>query len=181
MSADFAEPASDEAVDAIRLGYTFAEPAVELGVLSVDDVPIPDARIRIPLAMLNRHGLVCGATGTGKTITLQVLAEQIARAGVPVFAADIKGDLSGLATPGTPSEKLLGRTRKNGQQWSPSAPTVEFYALGGKVRIRCGPPFQLRADPLSKVLGLNDPESSSWSPLADRRAASSTSLTWSQC
>ena len=115
MSADFAEPASDEAVDAIRLGYTFAEPAVELGVLSVDDVPIPDARIRIPLAMLNRHGLVCGATGTGKTITLQVLAEQIARAGVPVFAADIKGDLSGLATPGTPSEKLLGRTRKNGQ------------------------------------------------------------------
>ncbi|MGL5248164.1 MAG: helicase HerA-like domain-containing protein, partial [Brooklawnia sp.] len=163
MSADFAEPASDEAVDAIRLGYTFAEPAVELGVLSVDDVPIPDARIRIPLAMLNRHGLVCGATGTGKTITLQVLAEQIARAGVPVFAADIKGDLSGLATPGTPSEKLLGRTRKNGQQWSPSAPTVEFYALGGQGR---GIPLRATISSfgpilLSKVLGLNETQESS--------------------
>ena len=163
MSADFAEPASDEAVDAIRLGYTFAEPAVELGVLSVDDVPIPDVRIRIPLSMLNRHGLVCGATGTGKTITLQVLAEQIARAGVPVFAADIKGDLSGLATPGTPSEKLLGRTRKNGQQWSPSAPTVEFYALGGQGR---GIPLRATISSfgpilLSKVLGLNETQESS--------------------
>ena len=157
MSADFAEPMSDEAVGAIRDGYTFAEPTVELGVLSVDDTPVSDTRIRIPLSMLNRHGLICGATGTGKTITLQVLAEQIARAGVPVFAADIKGDLSGLATPGTPSEKLLARTQKNGQQWSPRAPTVEFYALGGQGR---GIPLRATISSfgpslLSKVLGLN--------------------------
>ncbi len=129
----------DAAVEAIRQGYTFDEPAIELGVLSVNDEPVTDARIRIPLAMLNRHGLVSGATGTGKTITLQVLAEQIAKAGVPVFAADIKGDLSGMATPGTPNDKLLARTQKNGQDWKPSAPPVEFYALGGEGKgIRCG-------------------------------------------
>ena len=60
--------------------------------------------------MLNRHGLVAGATGTGKTKTLQLMAEQISAAGVPVFAADIKGDLSGIASPGQPSDKLLART-----------------------------------------------------------------------
>ena len=66
----------------------------------VNTEPVPAAQIRIPLAMMNRHGLVAGATGTGKTRTLQGLAEQLAEKGVPVFAADIKGDLSGVATPG---------------------------------------------------------------------------------
>jgi DNA helicase HerA-like ATPase len=61
--------------------------------------------------MLNRHGLVAGATGTGKTKTLQLMAEQISAAGVPVFAADIKGDLSGIAAPGASSDKLLARTK----------------------------------------------------------------------
>ena len=74
------------------------------------DEPVPDARVRVPLSMLNRHGLIAGATGTGKTKTLQVLAEQISAAGVPVFAADIKGDLSGLAAPGEANEKLDRRT-----------------------------------------------------------------------
>ncbi len=153
----------DAAVEAIRQGYTFDEPAIELGVLSVNDEPVTDARIRIPLAMLNRHGLVSGATGTGKTITLQVLAEQIAKAGVPVFAADIKGDLSGMATPGTPNDKLLARTQKNGQDWKPSAPPVEFYALGGQ-----GKGIPLRATVssfgpilLSKVLSLTEVQESS--------------------
>ncbi len=158
--------AGDEAaaaIETIRQGYTFEEPAIELGVLSVDGTPVPDARVRIPLGMLNRHGLVAGATGTGKTITLQVMAEQIARAGVPVFAADIKGDLSGLATPGTPNEKLLARTAKNGQDWAPSAPTVEFYALGGQGR---GIPLRATVSSfgpilLSKVLGLNATQESS--------------------
>lgn len=149
--------------DEIKAGYTFDEPAIELGVLSVDDSPVTDARIRIPLGMLNRHGLIAGATGTGKTITLQVLAEQIAKAGVAVFAADIKGDLSGMATPGTPSEKLLARTAKNGQDWAPWAPTVDFYALGGQ-----GNGIPLRATVtgfgpilLAKVLGLNETQESS--------------------
>ena len=97
-------------------GYTFDEPAIELGVVVENDAPMPSAGVRIPLSMLNRHGLVAGATGTGKTKTLQLMAEQISAAGVPVFAADIKGDLSGIASPGQPNDKLLARTRKIGQE-----------------------------------------------------------------
>ena len=85
----------------------------------VNGEPLPNVPVRIPIAMLNRHGLVAGATGTGKTKTLQVLAEQLSAAGVPVFAADIKGDLSGIASPGESSEKLLERTRSIGQDWAP--------------------------------------------------------------
>ena len=64
--------------------------------------------MRIPLAMLNRHGLIAGATGTGKTRTLQLLTEQLSAQGVPVFVADIKGDLSGLAVPGTADDRMTG-------------------------------------------------------------------------
>jgi hypothetical protein len=95
-----------EIVEIVKAGYAFEGTAIEMGAL-VDGDPVPEAQVRIPLAMLNRHGLVAGATGTGKTKTLQVLAEQIAANGVPVFAADIKGDLSGIATPGVSSDKLL--------------------------------------------------------------------------
>jgi len=153
---------SDE-VSAIVRGYTFDEAAVELGVLMEDDTPVRSAIIRIPLAMLNRHGLVSGATGTGKTKTLQLMAEQISAAGVPVFAADIKGDLSGIASPGQPNDKLLARTQKIGQNWVPQACPTEFFALGGQ-----GDGVPLRATMssfgpvlLSKVLGLNDVQESS--------------------
>jgi len=100
----------DDTVATITKGYTFSEETIELGVLVADGNLVPDAKIRIPLGMLNRHGLIAGATGTGKTKTLQLLAEQISAAGVPVFAADMKGDLSGLASPGQSSDKLLART-----------------------------------------------------------------------
>jgi hypothetical protein len=100
-------------VQRIVQGYTFDEPAIELGVLMENDAPVQPAIIGIPLSLLNRHGLVAGATGTGKTKTLQLMAEQICAAGVPVFAADIKGDLSGIASPGQPNDKLLGRTQKD--------------------------------------------------------------------
>ncbi|MFT4217490.1 MAG: DUF853 family protein [Micropruina sp.] len=148
-------------VAAIAKGYTFDTPAIELGVL-VDGNPVPDAKVRISLSMLNRHGLVAGATGTGKTKTLQLMAEQIARAGVPVFAADIKGDLSGLALAGKSSDKLLARTAAIGQDWQPHGCPVEFYALGGQ-----GTGVPLRATIssfgpilLSKVLGLNETQES---------------------
>ena len=156
------EPAANP-VDQITRGYTFDEPAIELGVLMEDDAPVVDAKIRIPLSMLNRHGLVAGATGTGKTKTLQLMAEQISAAGVPVFAADIKGDLSGLASPGVVSEKLTARTQKIGQAWTPLACPTEFFALGAQ-----GVGVPLRATMssfgpvlLSKVLGLNDTQESS--------------------
>ena len=113
--------------------------------------------------MMNRHGLVAGATGTGKTRTLQGLAEQLAAKGVPVFAADIKGDLSGVATPGEANEKLLSRTQAIGQDWKPEASATEYFALGG---IGKGVPVRATVSGfgpllLSKVLGLNDTQESS--------------------
>ena len=78
-------------------GYAVEGQALELGTVVVDGTADPSAQIRIPLATINRHGLVAGATGTGKTKTLQLIAEQLSAAGVPVLMADVKGDLSGLA------------------------------------------------------------------------------------
>src|SRR5688572_19553797 len=93
-------------IEAVRPGYEFDGPALELGGLMLNATELSDVQIRIPLGMLNRHGLVAGATGTGKTKTLQLLAEQLSANGVPVFAADIKGDLSGLSVPGEDSDKI---------------------------------------------------------------------------
>jgi DNA helicase HerA-like ATPase len=155
-------PLDAAAVDAVRAGYTFDGPALELGAL-MNGTPLPDVPVRIPLAMTNRHGLVAGATGTGKTRTLQVLAEQFSAAGVPVFAADIKGDLSGMATAGAPDDRLLERTAGIGQDWKGAGFPVEYFSLGGRgkgVPIRAtvagfGPLL------LSKVLGLNATQESS--------------------
>ncbi|MEV4162544.1 helicase HerA-like domain-containing protein [Nonomuraea dietziae] len=144
-------------------GYDFEGPALQLGVLMENGEPRPGAPVRVPLRMFNRHGLVAGATGTGKTKTLQVMAEQLSEQGVPVFLADIKGDLSGMASPGEPSEGLLERTAGIGQDWSGVACPVEFYALGG-----LGEGVPLRATMtafgptlLSKVLELNETQESS--------------------
>lgn len=150
-------------VDLIRAGYTFDVPSATLGVLIADDQPVVDAPIRIPLSMFNRHGLVAGATGTGKTVTLQVMAEALSSAGVPVFAADIKGDLSGMATAAQSGEKILARTAGQGQPWEPTSFPTEFYALGGEgigIPVRAtitsfGPIL------LSKVLDLNQVQESS--------------------
>ncbi len=163
-SVETSEPAGlPPEVTKIQAGYTFEEPAIDLGVLMEDDAPVRQVRVRIPLSMLNRHGLVAGATGTGKTKTLQVLTEALSNAGVPVFAADMKGDLSGLAAPGQPSEKLLARTRKIGQDWQPKGSPVEFYSLG---RGDVGVPLRASVSSfgpilLAKVLGLNKTQESS--------------------
>lgn len=155
-------PLGVDEVDAVRAGYAFDGPALEMGAL-VNGEADPDTPVRIPLRMVNRHGLIAGATGTGKTKTLQVLAEQLSAAGVPVFAADIKGDLSGVATAGESDERLLARTAGIGQAWEGRAFPVEYFALGGKgigVPVRAtvlsfGPTL------LAKVLGLNDTQESS--------------------
>src|SRR5688500_9706350 len=86
--------------DAIAAGYSLDEPAIVIGSAMHEGELVNDTRVQVALSMLNRHGLIAGATGTGKTKTLQLLAGQLSRAGVPVFAADIKGDLSGIALPG---------------------------------------------------------------------------------
>jgi len=148
-------------IDAITAAYAFEGEVLEIGAL-VNGSVVQDAQVRIPLAMLNRHGLIAGATGTGKTRTLQGLAEQLAEKGVPVFAADIKGDLSGVAVPGEASEKLRARTAQIGQDWQPKASATEFFVLGE------GEGIPLRATVsgfgpllLSKVLGLNQTQESS--------------------
>ena len=155
-------PLDADEVAAVVAGYTFEGATLDLGAL-MNTEPVPTAQIRIPLAMMNRHGLVAGATGTGKTRTLQGLAEQLAEKGVPVFAADIKGDLSGVATPGEPSDKLLARTQAIGQDWTPTASVTEYFALGG---IGKGVPVRATVSGfgpllLSKVLGLNATQESS--------------------
>jgi DNA helicase HerA-like ATPase len=155
-------PLSAAQVAAVRAGYAFDAPALEMGAL-VNTTALPDVPIRIPLGMVTRHGLVAGATGTGKTKTLQLLAEQLSAAGVPVFAADVKGDLSGIAAPGVADEKLRTRTAGIGQSWMPQAAPTEFFSLGG-----LGPGIPVRATVerfgpvlLSKVLGLNPTQESS--------------------
>jgi DNA helicase HerA-like ATPase len=147
----------------IAEGYAFSGPALELGTVMVDGVADPGARVRIPLRMMNRHGLVAGATGTGKTKTLQGIAEQLSRAGVPVVMADVKGDLSGLSEPGADTEKIRARAAETGAtDWAPGTFPTEFVSLGTGgigVPIRAtitsfGPIL------LSKVLGLNDTQES---------------------
>jgi DNA helicase HerA-like ATPase len=155
-------PLSADDVSKIIAGYTFESETLDVGALVNGDA-VPEAQVRIPLGMMNRHGLVAGATGTGKTRTLQGLAEQLAAKGVPVFAADIKGDLSGVATPGDGNEKLLARTRAIGQDWKAEASVTEYFALGG---IGKGVPVRATVSGfgpllLSKVLGLNETQESS--------------------
>ena len=148
---------------AIRQGYSFDGPAIHLGAALVDGQVHPEAAVRLPLAMMNRHGLISGATGTGKTITLQVIAEQLSAHGVPVFLADIKGDLTGLSTPSAGSTKLAERTAGVGQDWKPSAYPVEYFSLGGD---GTGVPIRARISDfgpllLSRVMELNETQESS--------------------
>jgi DNA helicase HerA-like ATPase len=158
-----ASTAAANLVEEIRAGYAFDGPVLALGAAVVDDVAHPDAPVQIPLSVLNRHGLVAGATGTGKTKTLQLMAEQLSDHGVPVFLADLKGDLSGLATPGEGSDRITARAADVGMTWTATAYPTEFYTLGGKgsgIPIRAtitsfGPTL------LSKVLGLNATQESS--------------------
>ncbi|MFJ5958148.1 helicase HerA-like domain-containing protein [Paenarthrobacter sp. NPDC092416] len=152
-----------EKLATIQEGYTLEGATIELGAAIVDGEIHKEAQVRLPLAMMNRHGLVAGATGTGKTVTLHMMAEQLSTAGVPVFLADIKGDLSGLATAATASEKLTARTEALGQQWQAKNFPVEFLCLGGDgngVPVRAtitsfGPIL------LSRIMDLNDTQESS--------------------
>ncbi|MFL5076772.1 MAG: helicase HerA-like domain-containing protein [Microvirga sp.] len=155
--------ASAETAARIAAAYAGAGPAIALGSVVHGGIPHPDAAVRVPLAMLNRHGLIAGATGTGKTKTLQLIAEQLSAAGVPVVLADVKGDLSGLAQPGTASERTTQRAAQTGDDWAPGGFPVEFLALGG---LGTGVPVRATLTDfgpllLSKVLDLNDTQESS--------------------
>jgi DNA double-strand break repair helicase HerA and related ATPase len=148
--------------DAIAAGYTFNEPTLIIGSAMHDGELFNDVRVQIPMSILNRHGLVAGATGTGKTKTLQLLAGQLSKAGVPVFVADIKGDLTGLAAPGDGTNpKVVERVDSMAWTFQPSGHPVEYVSLSGKLGA------QVRATVhsfgpllLGKVLDLNETQTS---------------------
>jgi uncharacterized protein len=148
--------------EAMTSGYALSEPGLVIGSPMHDGEVFNDARVQVALSILNRHGLIAGATGTGKTKTLQLLAGQLSKAGVPVFVADIKGDLTGLAAPGDATNaKLQERVTSLAWDFQASGHPVEFLSLSGKLGA------QVRATvhsfgPLlmGKVLDLNETQTS---------------------
>src|SRR6476659_784992 len=126
--------------EAIAKAYATEGPAVELGQGVLDGNVVHEAAVRVALAMTNRHGLIAGATGTGKTRTLQVIAEQLSTAGVPVFVADVKGDVSGMAVPGSDDGPAKKRATELGLPFQPTGFPVEYLSLGG-----IGPGVPIRA------------------------------------
>ncbi len=146
---------------AMAAGYGFPGASLLVGAPLRDGAVAADARIRIPLAMMNRHGLIAGATGTGKTRTLQLLAGQLSAAGVPVFLADIKGDLSGLGLPGASNPKIEERCQAIGVPFEPAPVPVEFTSLSGE----SGTPIRATVSSfgpllLARALDLNDTQQS---------------------
>ncbi|MBP7272928.1 MAG: DUF853 family protein [Saprospiraceae bacterium] len=144
-------------LDAIQAGYAFKGTAIDLGTAMLQGECVSGAMVRIPLKTMNRHGLIAGATGSGKTKTLQVLAEQLAAQGTPCLLMDIKGDLSGIAISGTSNPKIMERHAKIGIPYFEKGNTIELMTISDQpgVRLRAtitefGPVL------FSKILGLND-------------------------
>jgi DNA helicase HerA-like ATPase len=144
-------------VKAINKSYGFSSSSIFLGAGIYQQEIIAEAKVNLPLKMMTRHGLVTGATGSGKTRTLQLIAEQLSAAGVPVFMPDMKGDISGLAKEASLNDKLIERSTAIGSTYQPAAFPVEIYSLSGKLGA------QMRATVtefgpvlLSKILELND-------------------------
>ena len=163
QDAPAAPPASSEEAEAIRTAYGFEGARIHLGAMLDGDEPDPSVPVNLAVSMLNRHGLIAGATGTGKTRTLQVIAEQAAHAGAAVFVADMKGDLAGIAVPGEASEKLTARAAARGQEWVSRAAPTEFFTLGGQGE---GVPIRTTVSDfgpvlMAKVLELNPTQESS--------------------
>lgn len=138
-------------------GYNCAGNSITIGAAMLNGEPQKEVQIKIPLKTLNRHGLIAGATGTGKTVTLQVIAENICAAGIPVLLMDVKGDLSGIARAGTLNTKIEERHASIGISYNSKATPTEFLSLSKEpgVRLRAtvsefGPVL------FSKILELND-------------------------
>jgi DNA helicase HerA-like ATPase len=143
--------------EAINRSYTFNNPSIYLGAAVLDGAILPEAKVNLSLQMMNRHGLVTGATGSGKTRTLQLIAEQLSSAGVPVFMPDMKGDLSGMAKEAATNAKIEERATALGITYRAAAFPVELYSLSGKLGA------QMRATVtefgpvlLGKILSLNE-------------------------
>lgn len=144
-------------LEVVKTGYTFKGESFKIGCAMLDGSVVAGADVLLPFKTLNRHGLIAGATGTGKTKTLQVLAEGLSDASIPVLLMDIKGDLSGIAAAGNLNDKITERYQKLNIEYKPAAYPVDLLTLseqkGARLRATVsefGPVL------LSKILGLND-------------------------
>jgi uncharacterized protein len=152
--------AADKAafLESVKNGYTFKGESVRIGRAIFNGEVVEGADVFLPLKTMNRHGLIAGATGTGKTKTLQVISEALSDASVPVLLMDIKGDLSGIAAAGTSNPKIEDRCQKLGISYAPTAFPSELLALSANQK---GVPLRATVTEfcpvlLSKILGLND-------------------------
>ncbi len=150
-------PDKDTFIELVKSGYTFKGESIPVGGAMLGGEVLTGTIVTLPLKTMNRHGLIAGATGTGKTKTLQVIAEGLSDASVPVLLMDIKGDLSGIAAPGVMNDKIKERYAKIGLTYDPKAYAAELLSLSNEkgVRLRAtvtefGPIL------ISKILGLND-------------------------
>jgi DNA helicase HerA-like ATPase len=151
----------DAFIQAIKNGYTFKGETIKIGAGMLDGEVIPEAEIFLPLSTMNRHGLVAGATGGGKTKSFQMIAEGLSDASVPVLLLDIKGDLSGIAAAATVNDKITARYQKLNMEFKPASFPVDLLTLSDQkgVKLRAtvsefGPIL------ISKILGLNDTQGS---------------------
>ncbi|GAB4297801.1 MAG: DUF853 family protein [Ignavibacteriaceae bacterium] len=150
-------PEKEKFIEQVKTAYTFKGDYITIGGAIYNRQCIPGLPVSLPLKTLNRHGLIAGATGTGKTKTLQIIAEGLSSKSIPVLLMDVKGDLSGIARPGNPNDKINERHKKIGLPYQPSGFPVELLSLSDEkgVRLRStvsefGPVL------LSKILELND-------------------------
>ncbi|MEN0048829.1 MAG: helicase HerA-like domain-containing protein [Bacteroidota bacterium] len=140
--------------------YQFEGDSIKLGGAMLDGEAITNAFIEVPLKTLNRHGLIAGATGTGKTKTLQIIAEQLSAQGIPSMLMDIKGDLSGIAVPSDGHPKIDERHEKIGFPFEAGSSPVEFLSLSGEKGLRLRATVtEFGATLFSKILNLNDTQS----------------------
>ena len=143
--------------ETITNGYTFKGNAITLGGAVYEGQPIENALVKLPLKTLNRHGLIAGATGTGKTKTLQVIAENLSKKGVPVLLMDLKGDLSGIAASGEVKPFILERLGKIGLDFQPQAFPTELLTISAQKGVRMRATIsEFGAVLLSRILDLSD-------------------------
>ena len=148
---------SSKFIEKIKLSYAPTGSYIYLGAGILEGQVYSDAEINLSLKMMNRHGLIAGATGTGKTRTLQLLAEQLSDAGVPVFMLDVKGDLSGLHQAGAVNPKIEERSQQLNKPFNASGFPLEIYSLSGKAGAQMrATVLEFGPTLLSKILDLND-------------------------
>src|SRR6476659_10561864 len=126
----------EEFLQAVQQGYSFKGENAKIGRAMLDGQVVEGADVFLPLKTMNRHGLIAGATGTGKTKTLQLISEGLSDASVPVLLLDIKGDLSGIAAPGTPNDKITERSKILGVDYKQNGYPVELLTLSDKPGVK---------------------------------------------